>query len=212
MGRHKTIRNEQLLQHAREVFLESGAFGSTKEIARRAGVSEATLYQRYPTKAALFLAAMVPEPVDIDAVIHSFTKETDPRLVLTKIGQRILAYFRTLIPVVMHLITNPSIRMADVASHFKSMPSQALAEALAAHMKEASSCGVVKVGDPVAAAGLFVSAIHSLAVFELMEIHGGRNADHVVKQFVEALWSGIAPGSPKRRSARPRRTALRKVR
>lgn len=205
MGRHKIIRDEQLLQYAREVFLESGAFGSTKEIARRAGVSEATLYQRYPTKAALFLAAMVPEQVDIDVVIHSFTKETDARLVLTEIGQRILAYFRTLIPVIMHLITNPSISMADVTSHFKSMPSQALAEALAAHMEEANSRGVVKVDNPLAAASLFVSAIHSLAVFELMEIHGGKNMDHVVKQFVEALWSGMAPTSRKRKTARSKK-------
>ena len=201
MGRHKTIRDEQLLQHAREEFLKNGAFGSTKEIARRAGVSEATLYQRYPTKAALFLAAMVPKQVDIDVVIHSFTKETDARLVLTGIGQRILAYFRTLIPVIMHLITNPSISMADVTSHFKSMPSQALAEALAAHMKEANSRGIIKVDNPMAAASLFVSAIHSLAVFELIEVHGGKNMDHAVKEFVEALWSGMAPSGRKRKTA-----------
>src|SRR5512143_2040189 len=137
MGRHKVVADEQLLRHAREVFLRGGAFGSTKEIARRAGVSEATLFKRYPTKAALFLAAMLPEEVDIEAVIHSFTKETDARLVLKEIGLRILAYFRTLIPVVMHLMTHPSISMADVTAHFKSMPPQALAEALAAHMKEA---------------------------------------------------------------------------
>jgi len=200
MGRNKTIRDEQLLQYARAVFLESGAFGSTKEIARRAGVSEATLFKRYPTKAALFLAAMVPEEVDIEAVIHSFTKETDARLVLTEIGHRILAYFRTLIPVVMHLMTHPSISMADVTAHFKSMPPQALAEALAAHMKEANSRGTVKVENPMATASLFVSAIHSLAAYELMELHGGKDMEHAIGPFVEALWSGMAPTSRKRKS------------
>jgi len=201
MGRHKTIGDEQLLQYAREVFLESGAFGSTKEIAKRAGVSEATLYKRYPTKAALFLAAMVPEQVDIDVVIHSFTKETDPRHVLTEIGHRILSYFRTLIPVVMHLMTHPSISMADVTAHFKSMPPQALAEALAAHMKEATSRGVVKVDNPMATASLFVSAIHSLAAYELMELHGGKDMEHAVEPFVEALWSGMAPTGRKHTTA-----------
>ncbi len=201
MGRHKTIRDEQLLQHARAVFLASGAFGSTREIARRAGVSEATLFKRYPTKAALFLAAMVPEPVDIDVVIHSFTQETDARQVLTEIGHRILAYFRTLIPVVMHLMTHPSISMGDVTAHFKSLPDQVLAEALAAHMKEANSRGTVKVHNPMATASLFVSAIHSLAVYELMELHGGKNLDHAIGPFVEALWSGMAPTSGKRTAA-----------
>lgn len=210
MGRHKTIRDEQLLQYAREVFLEGGAFGSTKEIARRAGVSEATLFKRYPTKAALFLAAMVPQQVDIEAVIHSFTEETDPRRVLTEIGLRILAYFRTIIPVVMHLITNPSISMSDVNAHFRGKPVVELSEALAAHMKDATSRGVVKVDTPRATAGLFVAAIHSLAAFELMEIHGGKNMDSLVKPFVEALWSGIAPTGRKLRAAQFKKAMRRR--
>lgn len=209
MGRHKTISDEQLLQHAREVFLKDSAFGSTKEIARQAGVSEATLFQRYPTKAALFLAAMVPQEVDIEVVINSFTKETDPRLVLTEIGHRILGYFRTLIPVIMHLITHPLVSMTDVTNHFENMPVEALTEALAVHMKEANSRGVVRVDNPMATASLFVSAIHSLAVFELMEIHGGMNMDHAVKTFVEALWSGMAPASRDRKSASPQKRSSR---
>jgi hypothetical protein len=59
-------------------------------------------------------------------------------------------------------------------------------------------------------ASLFVSAIHSLAVFELMEIHGGKNMDHAVKAFVEALWSGIAPISRKRRTASFKKMGMRK--
>ncbi len=209
MGRIKTIQNDQLLKHAREVFLEGGAFGSTKEIARRAGVSEATLFKRYPTKAALFLAAMVPEQVDIEAVISSFTKETDGRVVLTEIGHRILAYFRGLIPVIMHLMTHPSISMSDVSAHFKKMPPEALTEALAEHMKEATSHGFVKVDNPMAAAGLFISALHSLALFEMMDFHGGKNMDHLVKPFVETLWSGIAPSAKKRMNVPVKKTEHR---
>ncbi len=202
MARHRTIRDDQLLKHAREVFLEGGAFGSTKEIARRAGVSEATLFKRYPTKAALFLAAMVPEQMDIEAVIQSFAKETDPRPVLTQIGHKMLAYFRGVIPIVMHLITNPSISMADVNAHFKGKPVVELSEALAAHMRDATSRGLIKADNPMAAAGLFVAAMHSLAAFELMEIHGGKKMDDLVKPFAEVLWSGIAPEEQTRRVTR----------
>jgi len=153
---------------------------------------------------------MVPAQVDIDLVIHSFTKETDPRQVLTEIGHRILVYFRTLIPVIMHLMTHPSISMSDVTAHFKSMPPQALAEALAAHMKEANSRGTVKVENPMATASLFVSAIHSLAVYELMELHGGKDMGHAIGPFVEALWSGMAPTSPTRKSATPKKGMRRR--
>lgn len=200
MGRRKVIENDQVLRHAREVFLEGGAFGSTKEIARRAGISEATLFQRFPTKAALFLAALVPPEVDVDGIVHAPTKRTDPRGALTEIGQRMLAYFRSLIPTVMHLITHPSISMADVASHFQRMPEQAMAEALATYLREAEARGKIKVHDPMAAANLLISSVHSLAVFELMEIHAGQDLEHAIEHFVGALWSGLDPKCRTRRT------------
>ena len=47
MGRPQTISNEDMLAAAREVFLKHGVFGSTKEIAQRAGISEAALFKRF---------------------------------------------------------------------------------------------------------------------------------------------------------------------
>ena len=41
MGRPQTISNEEMLAAARAVFLKQGVFGSTREIAKGAGVSEA---------------------------------------------------------------------------------------------------------------------------------------------------------------------------
>jgi len=205
MGRHKTIRDEQVLEQARRVFLEKGAFGSTKDIAQRAGISEATLFQRYPTKAALFLAAMVPPEVDVDAIVHASTTQADPRGVLTEIGRRMLAYFRTLIPTVLQLLTHPAISLEHVSAHFRSAPPQALADALAAYLRDAQSRGEVKVDDPLATALLFISAIHSLPLFELMELHGGQDVDHAVEAFVAALWHGLAPTGPAHKKTPPRR-------
>lgn len=58
MARTRTIPDEQILEAAREAFLEEGIHVSTAEIARRAGVAEGTLFSRYGTKEDLFLAAM----------------------------------------------------------------------------------------------------------------------------------------------------------
>ena len=60
MGRRKKIEDRELLAAAREVFTERGLVGSSKEIARKAGVSEAALFQRYGTRDKLFFAAMMP--------------------------------------------------------------------------------------------------------------------------------------------------------
>ena len=210
MGRRKLIEDEQLLRHSRDVFLEGGAFGSTKEIARRAGISEAALFQRFPTKAALFLAAMVPPEVDVDGIVHAPTKRADPRGALTEIGERMLGYFRSLIPTVMHLMTHPSIRMADVAAHFQRMPEQALAEALATYLRSVAARGEVRVKSPMATANLLVSAIHSLAVFELMEIHGGEDLEHAIEHFVGAVWSGLDPKGRARKTQISHRKGIRK--
>lgn len=193
MGRRKVVADEELLQHARDVFLERGASGSTKEIARRAGMSEATLFQRYPTKAALFLAALVPPRVDVEAIVRAPTRAEDPRQALAEIGRRMLAYYRTLIPTVVHLMTHPSISMAAVAAHFGQSPERALVDALATYLREAAGKGRIRADAPLATAGLLVSAIHSLALFEMLEVHGRRDMEQAIDGFVAALWNGLSP-------------------
>src|SRR5438132_12338918 len=55
--RADAVRNrEQVLAAAREVFVEHGADAPLDEIARRAGVGIATLYRRFPDRAALLRA------------------------------------------------------------------------------------------------------------------------------------------------------------
>lgn len=60
-GRPTTIRNEDLLDAARETFLVDGHAATTAAIAKRAGVAEGTLYRRYKTKDALLAAVIARE-------------------------------------------------------------------------------------------------------------------------------------------------------
>ena len=54
MGRRDALRNRKLLtDKAREIFAEQGLDAPLDEIARRAGVGNATLYRHFPTRAAL---------------------------------------------------------------------------------------------------------------------------------------------------------------
>ena len=193
MARTKTISDTDLLRHAREVFLESGVAGSTKEIARRAGISEAAVFQRFPTKAALFLAAMLPPEVDVSEIVAPMG---DVREGLTETGRRMLVYFRTLIPMAMHLMTNPAISMEDVAKHFRISPPMVLAQALSARLDEAAADGKARTGSHMAAASLFVSAVHSLAAFEVLGVHGDADLEHAVPLFATALWEGLRPETP----------------
>jgi AcrR family transcriptional regulator len=55
VARKKSIPDKDILTAAREVFVVQGFAASTRAIAKHAGVSEGLLFQRYPTKAELFL-------------------------------------------------------------------------------------------------------------------------------------------------------------
>jgi AcrR family transcriptional regulator len=57
-------RREQIIKAAQKVFIRSGLGGSrTRELAREAGVNEATLFTHFKTKEELFDAAVV-EPLE----------------------------------------------------------------------------------------------------------------------------------------------------
>ena len=78
MPRPVTIQDSAILDAARRVFLVRGYSASTAEIARRAGVSEGSLFKRFRTKTALFLAA-----------IQEQSREQEQRsLLLAAIGQK----------------------------------------------------------------------------------------------------------------------------
>lgn len=190
MGRRKAIEDDELLEHARAVFTEQGAFGTVGSVARAAGISEAAVFKRYPTKAALYLAAMTPRieagtlvPVDIE----------DPRAALAEIGRRLLAFFRKTVPMTLQLATHPSASLSDVADHFGPETTGRIMAEIVTWIEARAEAGEVSTANPVASAQMLIAAVHSLAVYELLGLHGGAAFDEAVPQFVEALWAGLAP-------------------
>lgn len=191
MGRKKIIDDDALLAHARAVFLERGAFGTTKEVAQRAEVSEALIYQRYPTKAQLFTAAMMAPEVEVEAMIAAEIE--DVRAALVETGLRLLKHLRRVIPTAMHLLIHPSVSAADLSQHFASGRVTKIMDLLGAFLAERAARGEIRVPNPQAAAHLFMAAVHSLAVYEMLEVHGGSDLEHAVPLFVDALWEGLRP-------------------
>ncbi len=201
MARPKTIEDDALLKIAREVFLEGGAFGSTKEIAARAGISEAALFKRFPTKAQLFLRAMAPPPADAEAILKAARAEKDPKKALRLLARQVLAYYRTAIPRVVHLITHPAIGVDALGPHMGS-DGVTLDAAIAAYLVEENVRGRIHVPDPRAAASVLVATLHSVVLFELMGVHGGAIPPQAVDAMLDTLWSGL---EPRKKSTKHRR-------
>jgi AcrR family transcriptional regulator len=202
MGRPRTRSNEQLLDAARAVFLEHGVFGSTKEIARRAGVSEAALFKRFSTKAQLFIAAMAPPVPGIERIVSDARKRASPQQALHVLADGVLDYFRVAIPMVIPLVSHPSFTAADVQRNFDTNAANQLAHAIARYLREQHAAKRLTVKDPLAAAGILVAALHSIALFELMGFHGGAMPKKGVHALVDALWHGLKNEQPPAARAR----------
>jgi AcrR family transcriptional regulator len=68
----------RILAAASDVFAERGLDASTAEIARRAGVGEATLFRRFPTKDDLIVAILAEHMDGVIAVAEACLEEPDP--------------------------------------------------------------------------------------------------------------------------------------
>jgi AcrR family transcriptional regulator len=197
MGRPKRIQDDELLKIARAVFVIDGAHGSTREIAQRAGISEAALFKRYPTKAALFLAAMMPPNVDVDAMIAVAEAAPDAREGVVVLAERMLDYFREAIPVILQLTQNPLIDLEAVRRRFGVSPEQRLATDVPAFFARQAERGRLICPDPAGAGLLLISAVHSLVLFELMRLHAPKQGAGAVRAIVSALWEGLKPPGAK---------------
>lgn len=77
--RADAARNRALIvAAAAEVFAERGLEASTAEIAERAGVGEATLFRRFPTKDDLIAAIMATKMEEAAAIGEACLEEPDP--------------------------------------------------------------------------------------------------------------------------------------
>jgi len=69
---------ERVLDAAKEAFAASGPDVSVDEIARRAGVGNATVFRRFPTKDDLMLAVIERRVAEIHAILDEELAAPDP--------------------------------------------------------------------------------------------------------------------------------------
>jgi hypothetical protein len=106
--------------------------------------------------------------------------------------------FRHQIPATMHLITSFGVSPEEIfIKHSAMAPLSGFAEVVARFLAEADSREKISAPNPVAVAGLFIAAIHSLAILDLIGMPGrGYSPTHddaAINSFVAVLWAGLAP-------------------
>jgi AcrR family transcriptional regulator len=195
MGRPKLVKDDELLDVARNVFVEKGIAASTREIARRAGISEAVIYQRHPTKAHLFFAAMVPPASNVEELLAAPANDLSVVEQLEGIALGMMKYFREVVPILMRLVTHPEFDVEKFAQRHPDSPFGRMHRGLMQYLesqRERESIVAENVGP--AALTLF-AALHSLAFLERLGVHGGKFDEATIRAMVRSLWTGLAPRS-----------------
>jgi len=191
MGRKKTIPDAELLEAARSIFVKEGYGASTRKIARRAGVSEGVIFQRFSTKDELFFAAMIPPPVDLTRMFQRSRKSG--REMIRQLTLSMLDYCRRTLPVLLPLMIHPGFRFEELAARHPDSPLILLRRELMHFLMREKEAGRLGNTEPGAAALLVWSTAQSLAFFERLGAHRGKFQPEIIDATIECMWKGLAP-------------------
>lgn len=206
MARPPSITDEELLRHARAVFLEHGIRATTADVAARAGVSEALLFKRFRTKDALFGAAMsaelAPDDVAWLADLDARVGQGELRDHLVEIGVAAVRFFRKLMPLIMMSWSNLSEKEHAHAHARRDAPPFVARRRIEAFFEAERLRGRIREScDAEILARFFLGALFNYASWELaFGAHDPRplGPEAYVRGVVDHLWSGIAPPAKKR--------------
>ena len=199
MARPRQYSDEQILEAARDCFLEHGAAVSTTVIARRIGLSQAALFKRFGTKEELMMAALRPGPEMVRELVHWLELGPDERPIpdqLLDLGQQVRRFFGRLLPRV--ALLRSAGHGPPECSKGRPLPPQVVHAALAAWLAQAADQGRIQAGNERAAAYALLGALNLQAFLNYNS--GAEHADPdglELRALIQVLWRGLAPeGEP----------------
>jgi AcrR family transcriptional regulator len=200
LGRPRTIDNEEILEAARAIFLERGTVATTADVAKRVGISQASIFKRFSTKQELFLAAMVAgrHRQDLLEQFRNRTEEAGIRLALVELGQKLIPFFRQALPLLLLSWSNRGEFGFPKQVITGSFPPAQAAQEIVAFIESEMKAGRLRKQDPWLVTRAFVGALQNYVLLEIVTkgafvVGPACGPDAYVKGIVEVLWGGIAP-------------------
>ncbi|MBD2384911.1 TetR/AcrR family transcriptional regulator [Cylindrospermum sp. FACHB-282] len=194
MARTPKITNQQILEAARELFLQQGFGASTIEIAQRAGISEASIFKRFSTKEELFYMSMgIPEKPLWMQELESLSGKGDLKENLIQVCLQILEFHREIMPRLMMLRS----RGKPLPEKGNRLASKSIRDVkvLTAFLEREIEQGRLRLGDPNTVALILLGSLMNYVFLEQINPEEGITTDApiFVQGLVEILWQGIAP-------------------
>jgi AcrR family transcriptional regulator len=200
MPRPPKITNEEILAAAREVFLAQGESGSTLEIAEKAGISEASIFKRFSTKQALFLAAIgISETPQYVKLLSSQTPTVEIRSELTEICTQMAEFYQEVMPRVIMMMTQTKSSLPPLVP-----PPLRDSQLFAGYLDRAIAQGLLKPCDSMTVAHAIVGAVQNYSMTQTIATKipfplpfilpklKSVEPQTFVHNLIETMWVGIA--------------------
>ncbi len=195
MARPQSITDDEVLAAARAVFLDRGATATVEEVAARCGVGEATVFRRFPTKQALFIAAMdTDHEIDWARVIEPEAMAgRELREVLIELGRATVHSGRKIFPLILMKMSNPALieRERTPPRVTKTL------EILTGFFAQEIAAGRIRARDPRVAARIWMGALQHLITFDaFMKPADNLPADTLIEGLVDFFCGLPEPAKP----------------
>ncbi|MCP3100799.1 TetR/AcrR family transcriptional regulator [Myxococcus sp. K15C18031901] len=206
MARPVSIRDEDILDAAREVFLAHGIRATSAMVAERARVSEGIIFRRFKTKDGLFRAALdldlvdPPEIADLEQRVGQGTVVDN----LHDAGVALVGILRLLVPLNVLALSNPS-RSGPIGSRARPNPREAYSSILANYTRGEVALGRLRDVDPDLFACAFIGGINDYVVGQTFRADTTPLRALTVPAFIRALLdllmrgAQLTPEPPRRR-------------
>ena len=195
MARPKQISDDEILEAARECFLENGVAVSAQVIADRVGISQPALFKRFGTKEELVLRALAPpERLPVLDWIETVPVQGPFRPQLKELLERIWETLKWIVPRIALLATShfsPELLFA----RYKTPPPLRLIMGIAGFLERARQNGQIRPdADPEGLALSVLGVLQGRAFFRFLLRSGSTEDDALyIESAVDLLCRGMMP-------------------
>lgn len=193
MARTPTITDEQILEAARQVFLEQGFNAPATDIATKAGISSGSIFKRYQTKEDLFFAAMKCES-QLAGGLSSLVGHGNLKVNLEAIANAVFSFAREMLP---QFMLTWSLRHCATRNEGQENPLALDIRLLSEFLKAERELGRLRPSlDTDVAATTLVGTIMSYVILELVSGQHHENPEAFIKTYIDTLWKGLIASPP----------------
>jgi len=185
MGRRRQVSDRQISAAAREVFLDQGPKAPVAMVAKKLGVSTATLFQRTGSKQQLMLMALQPEGTVITELERGVQPGVAVREQLSQVLIELNEYLGTIIG------GSVTLRAAGIEAELPEPTPQRLRLMLAQWLAQATSAGLLAVSDPRTTADVLIGTLESRHIHAYMQQEQLLSKQH--REYIHAMLDVVLP-------------------